>query len=493
MKVYLIGAGPGDPELITVKAARTIGACDTVVYDDLIADEILLLAKPGAEKIYVGKRAGKDYLRQNEINQLLLDLARQGRTIARIKGGDPCVFGRGGEEALYLKQNGIPCEIIPGISSAIAGPISAGIPPTHRGLAASLKIVTAHEDPTKETGFLDWSLLARESGTIVFLMGATRLGAIAERLISEGMDPNTPCAFIQNATLPSGRHVLTTLAQAGEAAASHGIASPCVMVVGKVCDLSTELGQAPDLPLKGQSILITRPSHLAFQAAAFYASQGARTYLYPLIAIKDLPFDLPAIGVYDIIIFTSQNAVPLFMDKLFSAGQDSRALAGKQVYCIGPKTKDALARYGIIPDAMAAEFRAEGIMDMLADKDLHAKRVCLPRAQGARPYLVQALNQKGAQVDEILVYATVMPEGADNESFTAMLAKVDTVIFTSPSGAKNAHMLLGGDLGLLKDKRLVAIGPVTAGAMAKLGMTAHLTAQEYTDNGIMEILQRSTT
>jgi len=493
MKVYLIGAGPGDPELITVKAVRAIGACDTVVYDDLIAEEILLLAKPGAEKLYVGKRAGKDYMRQNEINQLLLDLARQGRTIARIKGGDPCVFGRGGEEALYLKRNGIACEIIPGISSAIAGPISVGIPPTHRGLAASLKIVTAHEDPTKETGFLDWSLLARESGTIVFLMGATRLGAIAERLIAEGMDANTPCAFIQNATLPSRRHVLTTLAQAGEAAASHGIASPCVMVVGKVCDLSAELGQAPDLPLKGQSILITRPSHLAFQTAAFYASQGARTYLYPLIAIQDLPFDLPDIGVYDIIIFTSQNAVPLFMGKLYSAGHDSRALAGKEIYCIGPKTKEALARYGIIPDGMAAEFRAEGIMDMLAGQDLHAKRVCLPRAQGARPYLVQALHEKGAQVDEILVYATVMPAGADKQSFTDVLAKVDTVIFTSPSGAKNAQALLGDDLELLKDKRLVAIGPVTAGAMRKLGMAPDLTAHEYTDQGIMEILQRSTT
>jgi uroporphyrinogen III methyltransferase/synthase len=491
MKVYLIGAGPGDPELITVKAVRAIGACDTVVYDDLIPEEILLLAKPEAQKIYVGKRAGKDYMRQDEINQLLLTLARQGRTIARIKGGDPCVFGRGGEEALFLMQNGIPCEIIPGISSAIAGPESVGIPPTHRGLAASLKIVTAHEDPTKEDGFLDWPLLARESGTIVFLMGASRLGAIAERLVAEGMDAATPCAFIQDATLPTQRHVLTTLAQAGQAAASHNIVSPCVMVVGKVCDLSREILHAPDLPLKGRTILITRPSHLAFQTAALFASQGARTLVYPLIAIRDLPFELPDIGRYDIIIFTSQNAVPLFMDKVFSSGQDGRALAGKRIYCIGPKTRDALARYGIIPDAMAAEFRAEGIMDMLADKDLQGKRVCLPRAQGARPYLVQALHEKGAQVDEIPVYATVMPDGADAAGFSAMLAKVDTVIFTSPSGAKNAQALLADDLTLLQDKHLVAIGPVTAAAMAKLGMPAHLTAQEYTDDGIMKILQRS--
>ncbi len=493
MKVYLIGAGPGDPELITVKAARAIGACDTVVYDDLIPEEILLLARPQARKIYVGKRAGKDYMRQDQINQLLLDLARQGRTIARIKGGDPCVFGRGGEEALFLKKNGIPCEIVPGVSSAIAGPESVGIPPTHRGLAASLKIVTAHEDPTKEDGFLDWPLLARESGTLVFLMGATRLGAIAERLIAEGMDAATPCAFIQDATLPTQRHVLTTLAEAGQRAAEENIASPCVMVVGKVCVLSREILHETALPLKGRSILITRPSHLAFQTAALFAAQGARTFVYPLIDIKDLVFELPDIGVYDIIIFTSQNAVPLFMDRLFSAGQDSRALADKRIYCIGPKTRDALARYGIIPDAMAAEFRAEGIMDMLADQDLHAKRVCLPRAQGARPYLVQALQEKGAQVDEILVYATVMPEGADKQGFTDMLAKVDTVIFTSPSGARNARALLADDIGPLKDKRLVAIGPVTAAAMEKLGLPPVLTADEYTDQGIMEILQRSAT
>lgn len=487
MKVYLIGTGPGDPELITLKAARLIKGCDTVVYDDLIPEAVLDLAPPTAEKIYVGKRAGRDYMQQPEINSLLVELARQGRTVARLKGGDPCVFGRGGEEALCLRENAIPFEIVPGITSAIAGPISAGIPPTHRGMSAALKIVTAHEDPTKETGFLDWSLLAKETGTLVFLMGATRLGAIAERLIGEGMDESTPCAFIQDATLPTQRQVLTTLAGAGEAAAAHAIASPCVMVVGQVAALSRQLQPITDRP--GPSILITRPQHLAPQTIALFAAHGAQVHLFPLIAIAPLPFDLPAVGSYDVLIFTSQNAVPLFFERLAAQGLDARALAGKQVYCIGPKTRATLKTYGIIADGMAAEFRAEGLMDLLGPQDLAGKRILLPRAKGARPYLVQALREKGAIVDEILVYATTMPAQATREGFLSALARVDTVVFTSPSGVKNAHTLLASDTSPLADKRLVAIGPVTGETMAKLGTPAHLTAREYTDEGILELLQ----
>lgn len=487
MKVSLIGCGPGDPELVTLKAVRLIKECDTVVYDDLIPEELLTLAPPAAEKIYVGKRAGRDYLQQSAINALLVELARKGRTIARLKGGDPCVFGRGGEEALYLSEHGIPFAIVPGISSAIAGPISAGIPPTHRGLAASLKIVTAHEDPTKETGHLDWPLLAKETGTVVFLMGATRLGSIAERLIAEGMDPATPCAFIQDATLPTQRQVLTTLTEAGAAAASHGIASPCVMVVGRVAALSRQLQPAPEL--SGLSVLITRPSHLAARTIELFAAHGARVHLFPLIEIAPLPFDLPDSNSYDILIFTSQNAVPLFLDKLFAQGHDARSLAGKRIYCIGPKTRDTLKTYGIIADGMAAEFRAEGIMDLLGAHDLAGARICLPRAQGARPYLVEALRAKGAVVDELLVYATVMPAQADREAFLSVLAKVDTVVFTSPSGVKNAHALLAPDVSALALKRLVAIGPVTGETMAKLGTPAHLTAREYTDEGILDLLK----
>lgn len=489
MKVYLIGAGPGDPELITVKAARIVGQCEVVIYDDLIPLEVLLLAKPGAEKIYVGKRAGRDNMQQPEINNLLLELARKGHSIARLKGGDPCVFGRGGEEALFLAEHQIPFEIIPGITSAIAGPISAGIPPTHRGLAASLKIVTAHEDPAKEAGFLDWHLLAQENGTLVFLMGATRIGAIAARLMQEGMDGMTPCALVQDATLSSQRHVATTLKDASDVAQKHQIASPCIMVVGKAVELSRTLYTKPDLPLAGMTVLITRPSHLAFRTASLFSAQGARAYLYPLVEITPLPFETPDITCYDLFVFTSQNAVPLFFEKIFANGLDARAFAGKGIYCIGPKTRDALKYYGIMPDGMAQEFRAEGIVDMLKSRDLSNKRVCLPRARGARPYLAQALTNRGARVDEILVYETTLPQNTDKQGFMAMVDKVDTIVFTSPSGVKNAQKLLEEDIGLLKEKRLVAIGPVTAEAMTKLGLPPHLTAREYTDAGIIALLK----
>ena len=263
MKVFLIGAGPGDPELITIKARRILEGCDAVVYDDLIPEEVLGLAPREARKIYVGKRAGKEYMKQPRINELLLGLAQEGLDVARLKGGDPCIFGRGGEEALFLREHGVPVEIIPGITSAIAGPISAGIPPTHRGLAASVTFVTAHEDPTKESGFMDWAHLAKDPGTIVFLMGAGRIGAIAGRLMEEGMPADTPCAVVQDATTPSQRQVVSILESIGHEALLQHITSPCIIVVGKVVSLSGKLYSTNDLPLSGSQCsspgLITLP------------------------------------------------------------------------------------------------------------------------------------------------------------------------------------------------------------------------------------------
>ena len=489
MKVYLIGTGPGDPELITLKAMNTIALCDAVVYDDLIPREILLLAPGDAEKIYVGKRAGRDYMKQPEINDLLVSLAKKGRTIARLKGGDPCIFGRGGEEALYLREHDIPFEIIPGISSAVAGPISAGIPPTHRGYASSVKFVTAHEDPSKESGFLDWANLAHDSGTIIFLMGARRIASIAEKLMAEGMSGETPCALVQDATTSAQRHVVSTLHAVGEDARRHNISSPCIIVVGRVAELSTALYTKDDLPLSGKSILITRPAHLALKSASLFASQGVRCVVYPLVDISPLPFSLPDISACDMFIFTSQNAVPLFFDKIFSAGMDARVFSGKQIICIGPKTRDALTSYGIVADAMAGEFRAEGIMEILKDKDLAGKRICLPRAQSARAYLRETLEERGAAVDEIFVYETILPPDANREDFLQALEGVQSVIFTSPSGFRHAESLLEGDTSILQNKQIIAIGPVTAKAMEHAGVKPNMVAKEYTDEGIISVLK----
>ena len=488
MKVFLIGAGPGDPELITIKARRILERCDAVVYDDLIPEEVLGLAPGQARKIYVGKRGGKEYMKQPRINELLLGLAQEGLNVARLKGGDPCIFGRGGEEALFLREHGIPVEIIPGITSAIAGPISAGIPPTHRGLAASVTFITAHEDPTKESGFIDWSHLAKEPGTIVFLMGAGRIGAIAGKLMEKGMAADTPCAVVQDATTPSQRQVISTLSSIGHEAELQHIASPCVIVVGKVVGLSEKLSIKKDLPLSGMSVLITRPGHLAYETSALFASKGARAVVYPLIEIAALPFEIPDLKTYDMLIFTSQNAVSLFFEKLFSQGKDARAFSLIEVFCIGPKTRDALKGYGIVADGMAREFRAEGIVELLAHRDLAGKKVCLPRARGARPYLVEALQAKGALVDEIIIYDTILPKTANPLGFLQALTGIDTAIFTSPSGIKHALELLKGEPALLGSKRLVAIGPVTAKAMEGFGLKPKIVADEYTDEGIIKAL-----
>lgn len=492
MKVFLIGAGPGDPELITLKAKRILEGCDAVVYDDLIPEEILGLAPGNARKIYVGKRGGKEYMKQPEINDLLVSLAREGLTIARVKGGDPCIFGRGGEEALFLAENGIPFEIVPGITSAIAGPISAGIPPTHRGLAASVTFVTAHEDPAKESGFLDWPHLAKDSGTIVFLMGAGRIGPIASRLMEEGMRADTPCAVVQDATTPSQRLIVSTLESIGQEAELNHITSPCIIIVGKVVGLSEKLSGKNDLPLAGMSVLVTRPDHLAFETASLFASKGARAVVYPLIEISPLLFELPDLKAYDMLIFTSQNAVSLFFDRLFSKGQDARAFSAIEVFCIGPKTRDTLKSYGIVADGMAQEFRAEGIVELLGARDLPGKKLCLPRAKGARPYLVEALREKGAKVDEIIVYDTILPRSATREGFLQALNGVDTAIFTSPSGIRHAVELLENDPATLASKRLVAIGPVTAKAMEGYGLTPAVIAEEYTDEGIIKALSGET-
>lgn len=491
MKVYLIGAGPGDPRLLTLKAADIIKQCDVVVYDDLVSPEILGLAGDEVQKIYVGKRAGRDYMKQPRINTLVMDLAQKGQVVARLKGGDPCVFGRGGEEAMFLKECGIPFEIVPGVTSAIAGPVYAGIPLTYRGYSSSLRIITAHEDPYKADGFLDWSLMAKDSGTLVILMGASRIASIASRLIGEGMDPLIPCALVQEATTPVQRYCITTLQDAGKDAERAKIASPCIIVIGRVVELSRTLYTKERLPLSGKTVLVTRPLHLSSNMARLLTSMGACPVVYPLIELRELGFDLVDPAVYDVFIFTSQNAVDMYFARMYSEGLDARAFKGVKIICIGPKTRQALKRYGIMADFMAEDYRAEGVMAIPYMRKLKGKRVCLPRARGARPWLKEALEDKGNLVDEIFVYETIIPHDADKAGFERALDQVDIVIFTSPSGARNAAKLLDGDISRLKDRSLAAIGPVTQHAMEALGMHPEWVAAQYTDEGIMAILKEA--
>jgi uroporphyrinogen III methyltransferase/synthase len=306
--------------------------------------------------------------------------------------------------------------------------------------------------------------------------------------MEKGMAADTPCAVVQDATTPSQRQVISTLSSIGHEAELQHIASPCVIVVGKVVGLSEKLSIKKDLPLSGMSVLITRPGHLAYETSALFASKGARAVVYPLIEIAALPFEIPDLKTYDMLIFTSQNAVSLFFEKLFSQGKDARAFSLIEVFCIGPKTRDALKGYGIVADGMAREFRAEGIVELLAHRDLAGRKVCLPRARGARPYLVEALQAKGALVDEIIIYDTILPKTANPLGFLQALTGIDTAIFTSPSGIKHALELLKGEPALLGSKRLVAIGPVTAKAMEGFGLKPEIVADEYTDEGIIKAL-----
>jgi uroporphyrinogen III methyltransferase/synthase len=349
--------------------------------------------------------------------------------------------------------------------------------------------VTAHEDPLKESGFLDWNLLAKETGTLVFLMGAGRINEISEALIKEGMDALTPCAIIQDATLASQKHIVSTLAEIGIEAEKIGIGSPCIIVVGKVAGLSRELFSFKEKPLSGRKVLITRPAHLSYKTSDAFSAQGAQVFIYPLIELREIPFRIDDVSKYNMIIFTSQNAVPLFFRSLSAKGLDARVLAGKEIICIGPKTREGLVSFGIKADKMAAEFRAEGIMDLLEGRDLKGLKICLPRAKDARPFLVGALKSRGANVEEIFVYETAMPHGADAETFLSLAEKCDTIVFTSPSGARNAVLLAGDKIDEIKTKTLIAIGPVTAGAMKELGITASASAKEYTDEGILELLK----
>jgi len=283
--------------------------------------------------------------------------------------------------------------------------------------------------------------------------------------------------------------MVSTLADMGPEADKNSIGSPCIIVVGKVADLSRDLFFTQDKPLSGRSILITRPAHLSYKTADVFAAEGAKVFIYPLIELKELQFSIDDVSGFDMIIFTSQNAVPLFFKSLTAKGQDSRALAGKEIICIGPKTRDALSTFGIKADKMAEEFRAEGIMDLFEGRNLEGMRICLPRAKDARPFLADALRSRGAAVEEIFVYETSMPENADTSTFLSLAEKCDTIVFTSPSGARNAVLLAGDQIDKIKGKTLIAIGPVTAEAMEKLGITASQYAKEYTDEGIIELMK----
>lgn len=492
-KVYLVGAGPGDPGLLTLRAKEVLEEADVIVYDYLAHPEILEFAKK-AEKIYVGKTAGKHTLPQNEINQLLIDKAKAGKIVVRLKGGDPFIFGRGGEEAEELVKEGILFEVVPGVTSAIAVPAYAGIPLTHRAYASSVAFVTGHEDPKKTDSAIHWEKLTKGVDTLVFLMGVGRLPIIVEELLKHGRSPNTPVAIIRWGTLPEQETIIGTLNEIVDKAEKKGIRPPAIIVVGEVVRLREKLNWWEKKPLFGKKILITRTQEQASEMAKMLRTLGAKCYVVPTIAIvpplnwEPLDNAIAQLNKYDWCLFTSVNGVKYFRQRLESLGKDVRVMNNVKIGVIGEKTAQALKEWGIFPDLMPKEFRAEALAEALKETDIKGKKILLARAEKARDILPEELKAAGAEVDIIPVYRTVLPKEKKEDIKKIFKEGIDIIVFTSSSTVKHLAALIEPKTlsELLKDVTIACIGPVTAKTLSNFGLKTHIMPTTYTIKSLIE-------
>jgi uroporphyrinogen III methyltransferase/synthase len=494
-KVYLIGAGPGDPGLLTLKGRAILERADCVIYDFLAAGELLRFSRADAEKIFAGKRGGGPRRPQEEINQLLVAKARQYAVVARLKGGDPFIFGRGGEEALALVKAGIAFEVVPGVTSGIAAPAFAGIPVTHRDLASSVSFVAGHEDPAKDESAIDWATAAASTGTLVFFMGTRNLAAIAARLVERGRPPATPAAVIHWGSRPGQQVVTGTLADIAERAAS--LHPPTVIVVGEVVRLRDELNWFERLPLFGKRIVITRAREQASALADALADLGAEAIELPTIEIRPpaswaaLDGAIQRLEQFQYLLVTSANGVRNFLARLKACGRDVRDLKGLTIGAIGPATAAEFARTGVRVDFVPKEYRAEGLLDSLAGCDLREKAFLIPRAKVARDLLPRALEECGARVEVVEAYETVAPEFAPGELDRLLTPPPDAITFTSSSTASNFAQLLASRpiQEVLRGTVIASIGPVTSATLRKLGLEVTLEASESTIPGLVQALR----
>jgi len=493
-RVYIIGAGPGDPGLITLRGVQCIQEADVIIYDHLVSPEILRHAGEKTRLIYAGKQGGDHTLSQYEINNLLVAEAGQGAVVARLKGGDPFIFGRGGEEAEVLREAGIPFEVVPGISSAVAVPAYAGIPLTHRNHTVSVAFVTGHEDPMKGKSDHDWPTLAG-IGTLVFLMGVKNLPAIAENLIRYGKDAATPAALIRWGTTPDQETLTGTLGDIAQKAEERRFSPPSIFVVGGVVGLRETLNWFETKPLFGRGIVITRPEAQAEELSELLRARGARVIYFPVIRIappeswEELDGAIDRLESYRWIIFTSANGVAFFFRRLRERGRDIRDLKGIRIATIGPATASAVETLGIRVDLVPEEFISEGVVKAFAGEDLRGRRVLLPRAEQARDVIPEGLAKMGADVDVATAYRTVRSDrnAAELESFLAE-DKVDVITFTSPSTVANFLGIMGPDFHLPSKVRIACIGPVTETAARGAGLPVDILQERYTIPGLVETL-----
>jgi uroporphyrinogen III methyltransferase/synthase len=481
--------------LLTRRGEALLRQADVVVYDRLVSDELLELVGTEVERVYVGKQPGRHSMRQEQINQLLVDLGRAGRRVVRLKGGDPFVFGRGGEEALALQAAGVPFEVVPGVTSAIAAPAYAGIPITHRGLSTSVTIATGHEDPTKSGSSLDWSTLGRGADTLVFLMGVEQLSTIVSQLLANGRREDEPAALIRWGTTPEQEVLTARLGSIVEQARERAFAPPAVLVVGAVVDLANVLAWKRTGVLAGKTVLVTRAREQASALSAQLAALGARPLEYPTIRIaavqdsSELDGALDRLSGYQWVIFTSVNGVRATFERLAQLGRDARAFGGAQVGAIGPATAAALRERGIRADFIPEAFTSDAIAAELGGLIEPGARVLLLRADIAPLALVEALKSSGASADNVVAYRTV-PDLADREELRRLLREqeIDIVTFTSSSTVKNLVEGLGADRGLLAGCLVACIGPVTARKAQELGLEVDLVAPVHTVDGLIQAL-----
>jgi uroporphyrinogen III methyltransferase/synthase len=473
--VYLVGAGPGDPGLITARGLALLRRADVLLHDRLAGAELVAEAPAGCTVVYVGKQPDRHVLTQAEINAALVEHGRRGGTVVRLKGGDPFVFGRGSEEAQALRAAGIPFEVVPGITSAIAVPAYAGIPVTHRGRSTRFTVVTGHEDPTKGGSDVDWAALARAGGTLVLLMAIGRLAEIAAALVAGGLDADTPVAVIEQGTLPAQRTVTATLGTVGEAAAD--VRPPAITVIGDVVALRDEIAWAESRPLAGATIAVTRAREQASGLVTRLRALGAGVLEAPLIRIEPLPGPPLDASGYDVVCLTSPNAPRLLLDRL---GGDARRLAGVEVAAIGPGTAAALRDVGIVADVVAEQAIAEGLLDALAGR-IAGRRFLVARAEQARATLPDGLRDAGAAaVDVVALYRTVAERPAGDPT------AADLVAFTSSSTVSSfADAYAGVDLGAVGG---VSIGPVTTATARQRGVGVVAEAKRHDLDGLVAAL-----
>ena len=518
--VYLVGAGPGDPGLMTARSLELIAAADAIFHDRLIPPGVLDGARPDAELVYVGKAPGKPSVPQGEIGERLVEAAREGKSVVRLKGGDPFVFGRGGEEGEALREAGVEFEVVPGVTAGVAASAYAGIPVTHRDDASAVAFVTGHEDPEKAETALDWEALARFPGTLVFYMGVKRLRDNAAALIAAGRDPDEPAAAVERGTMEGQRTVVATLGTLADAVEREDVGAPALIVVGPVVSRREALAWLERRPLHGRRVVVTRARAQASGLAATLRGLGAEVVELPAIRIESRVDDdevrraVERIGAgeYALVCLTSPNGVRLLFEAMRAAGLDARAFgkgpelqqvgeegwnvggearpqrdsaapvqAGARIAAIGPGTARALAEHGITADVVPERFVAEGLVEALADVDVEGKRVLVARAAEARDVLPDALRERGAEVDVVALYETVRE--APSEEAIEAARSADYVTFTSSSTVRNLAEALGDRFPV--SARVVSIGPITSEAARDAGLEVAVEAERHDIDGLV--------